>query len=79
MQSQAAWPQWAESLRRLRLDGLVAWLLEAGSPFALLGAQTVYITQPFLGESKLNLLAHMLEEEEETRAFVEYLRGEPSQ
>ena len=76
MQSRADWSQWAESLRRFKLDGLASWLLEAGSPLALLGAQTLYISQPFLGGEKLESIAHMLEEEEETQAFAHYLRGE---
>jgi hypothetical protein len=76
MQSQTAWSHWAESLRRLKLDGLAAWLLEAGGPLTVLGAQAVYMSQPFLGGKQLNELAHMLEEEEETRAFARYLRGE---
>jgi hypothetical protein len=76
MQSQTAWSQWAESLRRLKLDGFVVWLLEAGAPFTILGAQAVYMSQPFLGGKQLGVLAHMLEEEEESRAFATYLRGE---
>jgi hypothetical protein len=79
MQSQTAWSHWAESLRRLKLDGLVAWLLEAGAPLTVLGAQAVYMSQPFVGGKQLNALAHMLEEEEETQAFARYLRGEISQ
>ena len=76
MQSQTAWSQWAESLRRLKLDGFVAWLLEAGAPLTLLGAQAVYMSQPFLGGKQWSVLAHMLEEEEESHAFACYLRGE---
>ena len=76
MQSRADWSQWAESLRRFKLDGLASWLLEAGSPLTLLGAQTLYISQPFVGGNKLESIAHMLEEEEETQAFAHYLRGE---
>ena len=76
MQSRADWSQWAESLRRFKLDGLASWLLEAGSPLTLLGAQTLYISQPFIGGNKLESIAHMLEEEEETQAFAHYLRGE---
>jgi hypothetical protein len=76
MQSQTAWFQWAETLRRLKLDGFVAWLLEAGAPLTLLGAQAVYLSQPFLGGKQLTAFAHMLEEEEESRAFATYLRGE---
>ena len=76
MQSQPAWSQWAESLRRLKLDGFVAWFLEAGAPLTVLGAQAIYISQPFFGGEKTNALAHMLEEENETQAFARYLRGE---
>ena len=76
MQSRAEWSKWAESLRRLKLDGLAAWFLEAAGPLTVLGAQAVYLTQPFLGEKQLHSLAAMLEEDEETQAFARYLRGE---
>ena len=78
MQSKLAWSQWAESLRRLKLDGLALWLLEAGAPLTVLGAQVMYMTQPFLGGKESNLLAHMLEDNEETQAFMKLLRGESS-
>ncbi len=76
MQSHPAWSQWAESLRRLKLDGFAAWFLEAGSPLAVFGAQAIYISQPFIGGDKTNALAHMLEDENETQAFARFLRGE---
>ena len=76
MQSRTNWSRWAESLRRFKLDGLASWLLEAGSPLTLLGAQALYISQPFVGGKQIEPLAHMLEEEEETQAFAHYLRGE---
>ncbi len=76
MQSRADWSQWAETLRRFKMDGFASWLLEAGAPLAVLGAQALYAGQPFIGGGKLNALAHMLEEESETQAFVCYLRGE---
>ena len=76
MQSQTAWSHWAEALHRLKLDGMVAWLLEAGGPLTVLGAQAVYMSQPFVGGKQLNALAQMLEEEAETQAFARYLRGE---
>ena len=78
MQSRSEWSQWAESLRRLKLDGLAAWLLEAAGPLTVLGAQAVYLTQPFIGGKQSGSLASMLEEDEETQAFVRYLRGEES-
>ena len=76
MQWRAEWSQWAESLRRFKLDGLASWLLEAGAPLTLLGAQALYIGQPFLGGKSWNLFAHMLEEDQEVQAFARYLRGE---
>lgn len=76
MQPRSEWSKWAESLRRLKLDSFAAWFLEAGSPLTLLGAQAVYMSQPFIGGEKLDSLAHMLEEDEETQAFARYLRGD---
>jgi hypothetical protein len=81
MQSRADWSQWAESLRRFKLDGLASWLLEAGAPLTILGAQAIHISGPFLGgkqASSWNSLAHMLEEDQEVQAFARYLRGEDS-
>jgi hypothetical protein len=76
MQARSDWSKWAESLRRLKLDGFAAWLLEAGGPLTILGAQAVYMSQPFIGGKKLESLAQMLEEDEQTQAFARYLRGE---
>ena len=78
MQSRANWSQWAETLRRFKMDGFASWLLDAGAPLAALGAQALYLGQPFVGGDKFNALAHMLEEDTETQAFVRYLRGEES-
>lgn len=78
MQARSEWSKWAALLRRFKLDGFAAWLLEAGGAFTILGAQAVYFSQPFIGREKLDLLANMLEEEEESQAFARYLRGELS-
>ena len=76
MQSNTAWVQWADSLRRYKLDGLVAWFLEAGAPLTVVGAQFLHLTRPFLGGERSNAIARMLEEEEETLGFAHYLREE---
>lgn len=76
MQPRSEWSKWAEGLHRLKLDSLAAWFLEAGGPLTLLGAQAVYMSQPFIGGKKLDSLAQMLEQDEETQAFARYLRGE---
>lgn len=75
MQSHNEWQNWAESLRRFKLDGFASWLLEAGSPLHLLGAQAIYFSQPFVGGKQIGAIAHMLENENETRAFAQFLRG----
>jgi hypothetical protein len=76
MQTRADWSHWAETLRRFKLAGLASWLLEAGAPLTVLGAQALYISQPFLGGKKWNAFARMLEEDQEAQAFAQYLRGE---
>jgi len=76
MQSETDWTQWAESLQNLKLDGLVAWLLDAGAPLTVLGAQLIYLTQPFFGGKNSMTIAHMLEEDKEAQAFAEFLRAE---
>ncbi len=79
MQSREKWHNWAETLRRFKLDGLASWLLEAGSPLNILGAQALYISQPFVGGKQIGSIAQMLEDENETQAFVYFLRGEVKQ
>jgi hypothetical protein len=79
MQPPPEWSHWAETLRRFKLDGLASWLFEAGAPLTVLGAQALYIGQPFLDgkrASSWGSFAHMLEEDEEVQAFAHYLRGE---
>ena len=73
---RAFWPAWAERLQHWKLDAFAAWLLEAGGPFNLLGAQALYFSSPFLGGEQIEQLACMLEEDDEVRAFVNYLRKE---
>ena len=70
------WPRWAESLRRYQLNDLIASVLEAGSPLALLGAQAIYFSSGFLKNDQLIALAETLEEETEARAFASFLAGE---
>jgi hypothetical protein len=67
------WPRWAESLRKYQLNDLIASLLEAGSPLALLGAQAIYFSSGFVKSDQLLSLAKTLEEENEARAFASFL------
>lgn len=79
MQSHEKWQNWAEILRRYKLDGLASWLLEAGSPLNVVGAQALYASQPFLGGKQLESIARFLEDEEEIKAFTQFLNDEAKQ
>lgn len=75
------WPEWTDTLRRLGLDGFAAWLLEAGGPINIVGAQLLYIGQPFVTSRAgvgFDALAKLLEQEDEVQAFVAFLRGSQS-
>lgn len=69
------WSNWASQLHRLKLDAFAAWLLDAGAPVTLLGAQALFVARPLLGP-RSDALARLLEEEDEVRAFAAYLREE---
>jgi hypothetical protein len=69
------WPRWAALLQQYRLDQLTAWMLEAGAPLALLGAQALYFGRTFLPTRHADALARTLEDETEMRAFAAYLQS----
>ena len=74
------WPEWIDSLRSLGLDGFAAWLLEAGGPINIIGAQLLYVGQPFVASQAndgLRALANLLEHEDEARAFAAQLHRGP--
>jgi hypothetical protein len=71
---RAYWSQWADLLNRWKLDHFAAWLLDAGGPLTLLGAQVLYIGQPFFKNGHVLALAEMLDDDIETKAFAYFLR-----
>jgi hypothetical protein len=77
------WQDWAHKLHSWGLGDWVASLLEAAGPLTLLGAQVIYLGQPFLGqvapESRIGALVELFEEPEATRSFIDYLREETPQ
>ena len=78
--TRAYWPVWMDILRRQGLADLAAWALEAAGPLNILGAQVLYIGQPFVPEATsqgLRALAYLLEQEDEARAFAALLKGKP--
>jgi len=78
--SRVYWPIWTDFLRRQGLTGLTAWFLEASGPLNILGAQLLYLGQPFTPVSAtpgLRALADLLEQEDEAKAFIALLKGKP--
>jgi len=74
---RAIWSDWSATLQRLGLRGMAAWLIEAAGPLRLVGAQALYLGQPFLG-SRTETLARLLEDPDEALAFADFLRKEPN-
>jgi hypothetical protein len=77
------WQQWADRIRKWGLENVVAALLEAAGPLTILGAQVVYLAQPvlsaFLQDRYLSALVVLLEDAEQSRMFIGYLREGASQ
>ncbi|MCZ2128121.1 MAG: hypothetical protein LC099_10160 [Anaerolineales bacterium] len=67
------WRRWAESLRRYQLHNFAAFFLEAGSPLALIGAQALYFGEGLVKNEQLSALANLLEDDQEMRAFADFL------
>ncbi len=77
---RAYWPLWIDSLRKQGLTELAAWFLEAAGPLNILGAQVLYLGQPFISSTAYRgwqALANLLEQEDEARAFATLLKGNP--
>ncbi|MBN1669265.1 MAG: hypothetical protein JW862_19385 [Anaerolineales bacterium] len=77
------WQAWERALDRWGIKELVATLLEAIGPLNLLGAQVVYLGQPFLNRvlpaGYLDVLAGVLEDPEITQDFTRFLREQDHQ
>jgi hypothetical protein len=67
--------QAVQKLRRLGLSGIVAALLESSGAFAMLAAQSLYVSQPLLDAwFSPQGIANMLEDPKETEEFITALR-----
>ncbi len=74
------WQTWSDRLGRLGLKSVAASLLDASGPLAVLGAQALYLGQPFLNQAlpdrHFQALAELLENQDELRSFTAFLREE---
>lgn len=77
------WQKWAERIKNWGLEDVVAALMEATGPLTVLGAQVIYLAQPVLStftqDRNLTALVDLLEDAEQSRIFIGYLREESSQ
>ena len=77
-QTSLNWQIWADNLNRWGVKDLTVTILEALGPLSLLGAQLVYVGQPFLDpffrKGHLDAMANLLENPQEKQAFIAYLR-----
>ena len=74
------WPVWAAALRRWRLDGAAAALVEGAGPLSVLLAQMMYIGQPLaqtaVPGASYAALARLLDDPRQAAQFAAYLREE---
>ena len=72
------WLNWADFLRRYKLEKMTAWLLEAAGPLTIIGSQALYFGAPlirtWLNESREKAFGELLENREEALAFAAFLR-----
>jgi len=73
------WNTWAETLHRWGMQEAAAVMIEAAEPLGYLGAQAVYLSQPFLSavfpEEHVTALADLLDSPENTQSFTLLLRA----
>ena len=81
-QDHYIWRQWAKNLHRWGLSSSVSALLDILDPLAFLGAQFLYIGQPFLkiltSEENIYTVARLLEVPENRNGFIHLLQEETS-
>ncbi len=80
--NQQIWQKWAAALHRWGLQDYIATILEVTGPLNLLGAQMVYLGQPFLQQvisaDQVAALTDLLENPTEARAFSKFVRQPPA-
>ncbi|PKO07364.1 MAG: hypothetical protein CVU41_01295 [Chloroflexi bacterium HGW-Chloroflexi-3] len=73
--NQNNWHRWAQYLQRYHLLGLFRFLLDAAGPVRIVAAQSLWMTQPFVQNSIISQLAEVLEDQEQSKAFLEYVNN----
>ncbi len=76
---QQSWQSWANTLQHWGLAESAALLLELVGPVSILGAQLIYLAQPFFPNEKILTASRLLENPDHVRAFAGLLKGQTSE
>jgi hypothetical protein len=72
------WQIWANKLHRWGLREFTASFLEALGPLTIIGAQAFYLGQPllqtFFSNDDLSAVTQLLEDPDQSRTFITFLR-----
>lgn len=75
---QQIWQPWVRNLHRWGVKDIVVTFLEVGGPINFIGAQIIYLCQPFLkysvSDQQIDALAGILEDPAQTKLFISLLR-----
>ncbi len=81
-ENQQNWTDWARTLQRWGIKDGIASLLETTGSLGILLAQIVYLTQPILSgtlfSGSLLAFARVLEDPDDRREFITFLRETPT-
>jgi hypothetical protein len=80
-EDESCWQKWANFLQERNLEEITITLLESAGPLKILAAQVVYAGIPLLqtfapSKGTWLELANLLEDNQRSRDFIAYLRGE---
>jgi hypothetical protein len=77
---RSSWEAWARNLQRWGVREFVAALLDAAGPITILLAQLIYVGQPLMQGiipgDRMQALARLFDNPEESRSFATFLREE---
>jgi len=69
------WKNWAHYLQQNHLLGLIKFFLEASGPIKIIVANSIWMFQPFLQSSILPQIGNILEDKEQSTAFLEFINN----
>ncbi|MBN1535911.1 MAG: hypothetical protein JW908_04190 [Anaerolineales bacterium] len=75
---QQIWKPWVHNLHHWGMQDVVATFLEVSGPINVIGAQVIYLCQPFLknlvSDQKIMAITGILEDPAQTHRFISSLR-----